>query len=221
MYSRVLERTEGHEIRAFAWPAVVSRHNAGVGGRDLHTRRGSAVAPEESSGGHSEGEIERRVRDAYNRGVQDGDAAGRRAASQEVAALVERLGATIIELTDSHADALRQAETGVVKLAVEIARRILHRELTIDPQSVEGLIRAGIEKLITERVHTIRIHPDFEPAVRKCIERIAEGRQFEIIPDPSQAPGTLLFQTEQGDLDASLETQLREIERGLIDGMTR
>lgn len=222
MYSRVLERTEGHDIQAFAWPAVVSRHNGNGRQCALPSGKISLVAPNDSGStgaNDSQEEIERRFRDAYNRGAQDGEAAAKRAASDQVTALIDRLGATIVELADSHDLALRQAEPGMVKLAVEIARRILHRELTIDPNAVEGLIRAGIERLNTERVHTVRVHPDLEPAVRKCIERIAEGRQFEITPDPSQAPGTLMFQTEQGDLDASLETQLREIERGLIDGL--
>jgi len=37
------------------------------------------------------------------------------------------------------------------------------------------------------------------------------------MPDPALNPGELFFDTLQGLLDASVDTQLSEIERGLID----
>jgi len=39
----------------------------------------------------------------------------------------------------------------------------------------------------------------------------------EVVPDASREPGTLIFETERGNLDASVESQLEEIERGLAD----
>ena len=42
-----------------------------------------------------------------------------------------------------------------------------------------------------------------------------------LTPDPSLKPAEVFFETSQGILDASVETQLREIERGLIDKLER
>jgi len=39
--------------------------------------------------------------------------------------------------------------------------------------------------------------------------------------DASLKPAEVYFETSQGILDASVETQLREIERGLIDKLER
>jgi flagellar assembly protein FliH len=39
----------------------------------------------------------------------------------------------------------------------------------------------------------------------------------EVIADPSAEPGAVIFETDRGNLDASLESQLKEIERGLAD----
>ena len=39
--------------------------------------------------------------------------------------------------------------------------------------------------------------------------------------DTSLLPGEVFFETAQGMLDASVDTQLREIERGLIDKLSR
>jgi flagellar biosynthesis/type III secretory pathway protein FliH len=47
------------------------------------------------------------------------------------------------------------------------------------------------------------------------------GASIEVIPDPSRQPGALVFETERGNLDASIETQLLEIERGLTDRLRK
>jgi flagellar assembly protein FliH len=42
-------------------------------------------------------------------------------------------------------------------------------------------------------------------------------RNIELVPDASLERGAAIFETTRGNLDASIETQLREIERGFTD----
>jgi flagellar biosynthesis/type III secretory pathway protein FliH len=42
-----------------------------------------------------------------------------------------------------------------------------------------------------------------------------------VIPDPSRQPGDVVFETERGNLDVSVDSQLREIERGLADRLRK
>jgi flagellar assembly protein FliH len=44
---------------------------------------------------------------------------------------------------------------------------------------------------------------------------------LEIASDGSLTPGSAIFETSRGDLDASIETQLSEIDRGLTDALSR
>ena len=44
---------------------------------------------------------------------------------------------------------------------------------------------------------------------------------WSAIPDPSREVGSIVFETQRGDLDASVESQLNEIERGLADRLRR
>ena len=44
---------------------------------------------------------------------------------------------------------------------------------------------------------------------------------LEIAPDGSLTPGSVIFETSRGDLDASVDTQLAEIDRGLTDALKR
>ena len=56
----------------------------------------------------------------------------------------------------------KNAEGDLLKLAISIARRVLHRELTLDPESIEGLIRVALEKLQSRELCRVRVHPDQE-----------------------------------------------------------
>jgi flagellar biosynthesis/type III secretory pathway protein FliH len=47
------------------------------------------------------------------------------------------------------------------------------------------------------------------------------GAEIEVLGDPSREPGSVVFETTRGNLDASVESQLREIERGLTDRLRR
>ena len=109
----------------------------------------------------------------------------------------------------------------LLKLSIAIARRVLHRELTLDPESIEGLIRVALEKLESRELCRVRVHPDQESAIRNALERFSNSHKVELIPDPPLQCGDVLFETAHGNLDASIEAQLREIERGFADRLRR
>jgi flagellar assembly protein FliH len=43
----------------------------------------------------------------------------------------------------------------------------------------------------------------------------------EVVADSSRSPGDVIFETERGYLDASVDSQLQEIERGLADRLRK
>jgi flagellar biosynthesis/type III secretory pathway protein FliH len=67
----------------------------------------------------------------------------------------------------------------------------------------------------------VRVHPDQEQPIRKSLERFANSQKVELITDSSLQCGDVLFETAHGNLDASIESQLSEIERGLADRLRR
>jgi flagellar assembly protein FliH len=67
----------------------------------------------------------------------------------------------------------------------------------------------------------VKVHPSHAAVVTACLGQIATGSKVEIVPDPSREPGAIIFETARGNLDASVESQLQEIERGLADRLKR
>jgi flagellar assembly protein FliH len=65
----------------------------------------------------------------------------------------------------------------------------------------------------------VRLHPSLAAPVRAHLARIGAPQSIEVREDPSLEPGAVMMETARGTIDASLETQLDEIGRGLADAL--
>jgi len=160
---------------------------------------------------------EQRAKESWQQGFDAGDAAARQKLEGEIRARFEKLAATIAEVAGLRSETIRRAEADTVRLSIEIARRVLHRELSVDSSALEALIKAALEKLRQQEVYRVRVSPGEEKLMRSCLEQAGRGQAIEVVADPSQSRGGVFFEISRGALDASVDTQLREIERGLTD----
>ena len=158
---------------------------------------------------------------ARREGFAAGVAAGRRESEEQIRPAMDRLAKNLAELARLR-DVIREEAThDLVRLAVSIAARVMHREASLDPEALTGLVKTAFLKLQAREVQRVRMHPGLEPLVRKSLEQCALPQNLILVPDAALKPGELFFETSQGILDASVDTQLREIERGLIDRLER
>jgi flagellar assembly protein FliH len=166
-------------------------------------------------------EIEQRCRQAHAQGQQEGEASASSQAQARVDGIAKRLAQSIEEITGLRQRLRHEAEQEIVALALAIARRVLHRELTIEPEAVLGLLKAALERLDIRELHRIRVHPETALILEKHLERMGIPRRVELIADAALEPGALILEASSGSLDASVETQLAEIERGFADLVRR
>jgi len=164
-----------------------------------------------------EQDCEHRVREAHAAGRREGEAAGRTQAAAELQSVIERLSRTIDELRQLRPQLRKEAESDMLRLSLAIARRVLRRELAIDPEALHGLVLAALEKLQGQEVCRVRVHPSHAASIAATLKGSVTGQAIEVTPDPSREPGAVIFETGRGNLDASVDSQLQEIERGLAD----
>lgn len=160
---------------------------------------------------------ELQVRQAFESGLRTGESNARKALEGEVRAAADRLTATIAAVSAVRSEVLQRAEADTVRLAIEIARRVLHRELTMDHNALQALVKAALQKVQSQEIHRVRVHPDQETIVRASLQETGRGQGIEVVCDPSLPAGGILFDIGRGALDASVGTQLDEIVRGLTD----
>lgn len=164
-----------------------------------------------------EREIETRAQSSSAEGRQQGLQEGRQQAQADLQPMLERLGRSLHEIDQLRPRLRHEAESGLVRLSIAIAQRILHRELSVDPGAIEGLLRVAFERLRQREITRVRVHPLLENAVRSYFAEHGTSRALQLVPDPALTPGSVIFETSQGTLDGSVDTQLKEIERGFID----
>jgi flagellar assembly protein FliH len=162
-------------------------------------------------------EIEQHLTAARQKGFEEGQAASRKTHAGQVETMQMKLARSIEEITGSRARYRREAEQDVVALALAVARRILHRELTVAPEALLGLVKAALDKMEAREVHQVRVSRQDAGMVRQFFEQMGLPHRVEVLGDPNLLPGGVLLESSRGLLDASVDTQLAEIERGFAD----
>ena len=168
-----------------------------------------------------EAHYRQKIHDAHSAGVHEGEIAGRNRAAAELQPAMERLARSIQEVANLRARLRREAEADLVKLALAIARRVLRRELSADPDALRGVAMAALEKLAGQEISRVKVHPSHLATLKSCLQQVLSGGLVEVVADPSREVGSVIFETARGNLDASVDSQLREIERGLADRLEK
>jgi flagellar assembly protein FliH len=161
--------------------------------------------------------LESEVQQARDRAFKEGEKAGRETAAAEIQPVMERMLRSISDIAGLRARIRRETETDIVTLTVAIARRVLRRELSVDPEAIHGVVKAALEKVQLKEICAIRAHPDHVAVIRSFFEKSGLGAGLEIAADATMPLGGVVMETKRGNLDASVETQLKEIERGFTD----
>ena len=156
------------------------------------------------------------VRDAFENGRRQGDQQAR----QDLQPVLDRLHASLADLAGLRSEMRRRAEKDVVQLAMLIARRILHREIAVDPNALAALVRVLFERLAHSESYRVTVHPHFATGVLAALPPNLVPK-VHIEPDPACAPGTLVSRSDEGLVDASVDAQLEEIGRGMADRLSK
>jgi len=154
-------------------------------------------------------------------GLREGEAAGKKRAAAEMEPVLDRLARSLHEMAGLRGEMRREAEADMLRLALEISRRVLRREMAVDPDALRGLVLAALEKLQGQEIFRVKVHPSHAALLSELLRKSGTAQPVEVIADASREPGAMIFESERGNLDASVDAQLREIERGLADCLRR
>ncbi len=109
-----------------------------------------------------------------------------------------------------------RAETELVELALQIARRIVGREVTIDREIALTLVKVSLAKLHNRSVAEVHLNPEDFAFVNAHREKLDYRGSLDLVEDRSISPGGCLIHTETGDIDGRIESQFDEISHGLF-----
>jgi flagellar assembly protein FliH len=109
-------------------------------------------------------------------------------------------------------------EAEVVKLALAIAARVLHREAKLDPLLLTGVVRVALEKVAEDSATVLRVPVGAVEMWREAFVKSPES-SLQVVGDELLSPGECLLETDVGRVELGVSAQLEEIERGFFDLM--
>ncbi len=161
--------------------------------------------------------IEQATQQAHTKGFNEGELAGAESANLAMKPVLEGLAKSIAGFASLRRGIRSEAEQDLVKLSLAVAKKILHRELTVDPGALAGVVKAAVANINAHEIESIQLNPKDAAAIGDLITSAGLPPNARIIPDPNLKTGDVLITTSRGQLDAGVSTQLSEIERGFVD----
>jgi flagellar assembly protein FliH len=217
MLSKVVSRADAGGIQKLVFPQL---------GESPSVSRVSFQPSLEGSPGDQSSDLREKVQELESRLVTErleafeaGKIEGEKQARVELQPVLVRLNASTSEILDMRSDLRRRAERDVVQLALLIAKRVLHRQLTVDEGALTAIARIAFERLSRSESYRITVNPQFEKAIASALPA-GHASRVQLDSDPDCALGTLIIRSTEGTIDASIDAQLEEISRGLTDKLS-
>jgi flagellar assembly protein FliH len=152
---------------------------------------------------------------AFEQGYAEGERMGKQMAEAMVETICKRYEKGLADLAAAHKEMLQAMEEQTVRLSLEIARKIVQRELTMDQDLVTALAAVALKRVAGHQSIVLRIsRSDFE-GVREAIAAVNPAVTTK--EDPVLERGDFVIETAQTHLDGRVSSQVDAIARTMLD----
>jgi flagellar assembly protein FliH len=155
-------------------------------------------------------------RDAFAKGFAQGERAGAEAAGKRGEVMLRRLTETLDELTSLRAQMIHQTEHQMVQLALAVARRVVHREISLDRDLLVAMARVALDRLGESAQVTVRLSPEDFDATAAARASQWTGTNVTVVADSRVSRGGCRIESDLGVMDAGADAQIQEIARALL-----
>ncbi len=152
---------------------------------------------------------------AFEQGYAEGERIGKQMGEKMVDTVVRRYDNSIVELAQAHRILLEQMEVQTVRMALEISRKIVQRELTMDPDLVSALATVALKRVQGQQSIALRVSRQDFDRVRNSVA--SANAAVAVKEDAALERGDFVVDTAQTHLDGRVSSQIETIGRALFD----
>jgi flagellar assembly protein FliH len=164
--------------------------------------------------------IEKIEREAYESGFETGEKAGLDMGMQKAAILIEKLETILAELVTLREKLIKESEPQLVELAVSIAKKIILKELTLNPEEIVKITKEALMKIERVGQITIKITPSLYDLFNKLKPELLSIHPdiiFDVDPSISKYGSVVMGPFE--DVLTDVDEQLRNLIKDIGDGL--
>lgn len=155
------------------------------------------------------------------KGIAAGESQGMHEASLDWQNLMKESEALINELQTSRMGILKASEEEMLKLIIAFARSVIKIEPIAQPEIVlrnidQALNRVSEVDKIVMRIN-LRDKSMCQAHKDQFMARLSSVSELRIVEDSSLSPGGIKIETGVGTIDATIESQAKELEKALLE----
>jgi len=163
-------------------------------------------------------------RQGLAQGLEQGKKAGHQQALNEHRAhfqqALQSLTNAMLEVERHRAELEASALAEVVRLAIAIARRVTKRQGILDPQVLTANLHEAMKLVVARTDLRIAIHPSQRKTLDAALPQLElqwpQLNHVRVVEDAAIAPGGCRVFSENGSIDADLQTQLDRVAAELL-----
>ena len=152
---------------------------------------------------------------AFEQGYAEGERIGKQMGEKMVETIVKRYETSIVQLAEAHRSLAETIEQETVRLALEISRKIVQRELTMDTDIVAALASVALKRVSSHQSITLRVSRQDFGRVRVAVANVNPA--VTVKDDATLERGDFVIDTAQTHLDGRVGNQVDAISRALFD----
>jgi flagellar assembly protein FliH len=160
-------------------------------------------------------------REAAKNGREEGREAGYGEGKAEVERLVGRLHVILDRAMDKRAEILEQTEAQVVELVLLVAKKVVKVISENQKSVVVQNIAQALRKLKTKSDVIVRVNlADLQLAtehIKDFVQMTENAKRLQVVEDSTVDRGGCVIETDFGEIDARISSQLHELEERILD----
>ena len=164
-------------------------------------------------------EAAQREEAAYAKGFRQGESAGRKAGLQEVSPVLERFRMSISQVEKFRKAIYHNAEQESVALALAVAAKIVGYEVSVNGEVILHTVRQALNKVVDHERIRIKLNPSDLTMLQNHLlllnDQAQDLERIAFEADERITSGGCLIETNFGDIDAKIESQLKTVEQAL------
>lgn len=165
----------------------------------------------------TEDELNRRLKDAFENGLAE----GKNLAERGLLNVFKALRTASESIHTLREKVLRESEDELLNLIVMVARKVILREVSQDHGILSEVVHHAIADLSERDEITVRLNPDDYTLATsgrdEVLRKELTSDRMSLKSDPTVPPGCCMIDTDMGTIDASIDAQLDEIYRRLLE----
>jgi flagellar assembly protein FliH len=159
-------------------------------------------------------DVEKKTREIFEKAYEQGEKAGYEMGMKRVEPLATRLNQAIAKLSSFQKELLERAEVLATDLALTLTEALVQTRCDEKRDTILHMARKALEIFETREQVVLRVRRDDAVHIRDC----GDLTNITVVADDGLKEPGFVIETNFGDIDGRLSTQIEELRRFLLHG---